>query len=449
MADYAQSLRDSDALMPGRVTKTGERVIDFAHVGRIIGIPLLAKASYTQAQAVLLRSGLPIDDDAYLSTPITATIGTRPWHPGPVAYRRTWQLVRHLHTACLILVAYLSGARPAEVLNLQRGCITRDEATDLYLMSGGYFKNAVNQDGAKEPEGLQRRDPWVVVAPVAQAVAVLERLHNEQLLFTHRTDPTRTYVTRRAGGAARSSQVVTDDIHRFITYVNQLCAHHHVELIPSDSHGALTITRFRRTLAWFIRRRPRGLVAGSIQYGHVHTRMIQGYAGAYDSGFPDELAFEEFLSRLEQFADDEHALHTGEHVSGPAAQTYRNRIRAGNDRFAGHVVTTTRQARDLLANPSLQIHHGEAMTCVFDATKAACQLQGHRDDPMVTPDIDDCQPNCRNLARTDRDIIAVRRYRTRLADTVKDTAAPPIRHQRELQELERIDALIKDHDEHC
>jgi hypothetical protein len=449
VADYAQSVRQEHGSLPGRTNAAGEREIDFAHVGKLVGIPLLSKASYSIAQLVLIDSGLPIDDDAYLSTPVTATVQGRPWHPGRYSYHQTRQLVRHLHTACLIVVAYLSGARPAEILNLRRGCIERDDTNDMYLMSGVYFKNAVDEHGNKVPAGLQRRDPWVVVQPVAEAIRVLERLHNEDLIFTNRTDPTRNYVTRRTGGAAQNSQVVTDGMHRFVDFVDRVCAYHQIDPIPPDPHGLLTITRFRRTLAWFIRRRPRGLIAASIQYGHVHTRMIQGYAGAYDSGFPDELAFEDFLGRLEQFAEDEQALDDGEHVSGPASQIYRQRLSAANGRFAGHVLTSKRQTRDLLANPLLQVIHGEGMTCVFDATKAACQLRGARDDPLVTPDIDDCRPGCSNLARTDRDMSAVRAYRDRLAVIVGDSAAPPLRHQREQRELARIEAIIEDHDEHC
>lgn len=447
VAEYAESLRQEQGLLPGRINEQGEREINFPYIGRLIGIPRLPAASYSTARSVLTTSGLPIDDDAYLSTPIIATVHGRPWHPGRFSYNQTRHLIRHLHTACLIVVAYLSGARPAEVLNIRRGCIERDDANDMYLMSGVYFKNAVDEQGNKVPAGLQRADPWVVVQPVADAIRVLERLHDEELLFTNRFDLTRIYAPRRSGGLALNTQAATDSVHRFIDFVDRLCAHHHIDPIPPDPHGQLTISRFRRTLAWFIRRRPRGLVAASIQYGHVHTRMIQGYAGAYDSGFPDELAFEDFLARLEQFADDEQALSDGEHVSGPASQTYRQRLSAANGRFAGYTLTSKRQTRDLLSNPLLQIYHGEGMTCVFDATKAACQLRGARDDPLVTPDIDDCRPSCRNIARTDRNMATVRQHRDRLATTVLDRAAPPLRHQREQRELDRIETIIKDHDD--
>jgi hypothetical protein len=200
-----------------------------------------------------------------------------------------------------------------------------------------------------------------------------------------------------------------------------------------------------RTLAWFIRRHPRGLVAGAIQYGHVHTRLIQGYAGDYNSGFPDEYAFEDFLARLDELAADERALAAGEHVSGPAADTYRSRIGAATAQFAGHVLTTGKQARDLLGNPLLQIFHGEGMTCVFEPARALCQIQGDASDPMVTPEIDDCRPRCRNIAHTDRDVVTIRARRDELKEIVNDTLAPPIRRHREQQELNRLNILLEKH----
>ena len=56
-------------------------------------------------------------------------------------------------------------------------------------------------------------------------------------------------------------------------------------------------------LTWFIVRRPRGLVAAAVQYGHLRVQMTLGYAGNYASGFPDEIAFEDWLARLDTLAD--------------------------------------------------------------------------------------------------------------------------------------------------
>ena len=105
-------------------------------------------------------------------------------------------------------------------------------------------------------------------------------------------------------------------------------------------------------------RKPRGLIAGAIQYGHLHVQMTLGYSGAYDSGFPDEHAFEEWLLRLDQLAEDHHQLHSGETVSGPAANTYKQRVSDARQKFSGRVLRNTHQARDMLANPLLQIFPG-------------------------------------------------------------------------------------------
>jgi len=61
------------------------------------------------------------------------------------------------------------------------------------------------------------------------------------------------------------------------------------------------------------------------------------------------------LQRLEQLTDSEQRLRDGEHVSGPAACPYQERVDQVSRRFAGRVLNTARQVRDLLANPALQI----------------------------------------------------------------------------------------------
>ena len=314
-------------------------------------------------------------------------------------------------------------------------------------MTGLYFKGAQDENGNKIPEGQIRPEPWVVIEVVATAVAVLERLHPRQLLFPTRLEPR----NKRQGdakrlGEARIPKSITDDLEAFRAWVNAYCQRHNrPDQIPDDGRGALAPSRFRRTLAWFIRRRPRGLIAASIQYGHAYTRILQGYAGSYESGFPDEYAFEDWLFRLEGLAEDVETLAAGEHVSGPAANAYRYRVTAAKREFGGRVLRSTRAARDLLGNPLLQIHHGEGMTCVLNPATAACQLRGAVDDPMVTPDTDDCRPKCPNIARTDRDIEHVKQRAAELAEMVADPLAPPIRNERERRELERLRRIIEAH----
>lgn len=72
--------------------------------------------------------------------------------------------------------------------------------------------------------------------------------------------------------------------------------------------------------------------------------MTVVYAGTWASGFPDDLAFEELLARLDMLADSHEHLIAGEHVSGPAADQYCYRVEDAQ-RFPGHVLATRREAR--------------------------------------------------------------------------------------------------------
>jgi len=447
MATWLEHLHATGGTLPGKRRPDGSIGVHWRHVGRVLNCQGNPSMATTRAGKMALASGIDVTDGCFLETPITATVGCLPWHDGPIEFDEARQLARLLSTACFIVLSYLSGARPGEVLNLRRGCVSYDPVTELHLVTGVFFKNAVDANGNKIPAGMLRRDPWVVVATVAHAVAVLERLHDHELLFPSQIEAHRRLRNTRRGGKARTSQMIAKDLAAFVDWSNSTAGRLGTEPIPADRSGPLNASRFRRTLAWFIRRRPRGLVAGAIQYGHVHTRLLQGYAGDYDSGFSDDYAFEDFLVRMEELAEDEKALADGEKVSGPAAGPYRERVTAANWRFGGHVLKTGREARDLMANPLLKIFHGQGMTCVFDPQQAACQLRGTKDDPLVTPDIDDCRPRCPNIARTDRDIDVVRAKHSELAEIIADVLAPPIRHQRDRHEMERLATILTAHED--
>ncbi|WP_327358069.1 site-specific integrase [Streptomyces sp. NBC_01304] len=418
--------REGTAL-PGKPGPDGQPVLDRQHLARILNCPThwLNRNANKTALAV---SGLPLADAAYLRAPIQGQFDGRPWRPRPITFTEAPHLIRHLATACAIIVTYLSGARPGEVLSLRRGCIRHDPAADLWLMTGRKWKGAVDASGQKKPEGEERTDPWVVVRQVADAVSVLEQLHDRDLLF-----PTTLFDTR-----------LTD---WFTAWIDDYCTlTGRDERVPPDPSGRQYYpVRFRRTLAWHIVRKPRGLVAGAIQYGHLHVGVTLGYSGTYASGFPDEHAFETWLLRLEQLADAETRLRAGEHVSGPAAPAYNQRVHQVSRQFAGRVLTSTRQARDLLDNPALQIHEGKGMTCVFDPAKAKCRLGG-TESSRRTPDLTDCQPGCQNIARTDRDITVLQGQIVELEDLVDDPLSPAPRQERERHELARLITLVADHD---
>jgi integrase len=442
-------LRAADAPLPGRTLPDGRRGVDWWHLGRMLNCGA-GSLRRPEVRRIVDASGLPVADGAWLRAAITGRLDGRPWRDRPIRFEEAPALARHLSAACFMVIAYLSGMRPGEVLTLHRGCVRHDETGGLWLLHGRKWKGAVDEAGAKRPEGEQRADPWVVVEPVARAIGVLQRLHDQPLLFPA-TLLTGGMARIAAGrqGKARTTQLVSRDIAQLVTWVNDYCATtgRADERIPNDPTGRdLAPSRFRRTLAWHIVRRPRGLVAGAIQYGHVEVKLTLGYSGTYASGFPDEHAFETWLLRLEQFAEAEQRLAAGEHVSGPAAPAYLERTHQANHRFAGRTLTSTRQARPVLANPALQVFPAKGMTCVFDPAKAKCRLKPTGDDDHRTPDLDDCQPGCQNIARTDRNIADLRARATELAALVADPLGPAPLRERERHELERVRAIIDEHD---
>jgi integrase len=446
---YLDALRRDGGALPGRTRPGGGTEPDWRHLTRIFNSAETTFAQGRRLRAIVDAAGLPAAGTAYLTSPITGLLDGQPWRPDPIGFHEARTLARLLRTACLIVICYLSGMRPGEVLNLERGCLTRDDAANLWMITGRHFKGVRDTDGGKLPEGQQRDDPWTVVEAVARTITVLERLHGHRLLVPvqlHPYSPIGSGSTRP--GEGRTSRETPNDIRDFIAWVNQYCQEtgRPGDQIPPDPHGPIATSRFRKTLAWHIVRRPRGLVAAAIQYGHVHVQMTLGYSGTYDSGFPDEHAYEEWLYRLERIAADEQQLAGSEHVSGPAADLYRHRVHTAHDRFAGRVLGSIREARDMLANPLLQIYPGRAMTCVLDPAKALCQLHRDQDDARRTPDLDDCRPNCRNIARTDRDITALQARAAELRDLTSDGyLAPSLRSQRERDELSRIETIIRDH----
>lgn len=447
LLDYLDRLRATGQALPGRTGLDGTPEVDWPHLVRLFRSGTSAFPRSARLREPVEQSGLPIAADAYLDSPITGQIDGAPWRATRIGFADAPDLANLLRTACLVVVSYLSGMRTGEALNLERGCLSHDPATGIWSVTGKKFKGACDEDGNKIPEGQIRDDPWVVIAQTARAVAVLQRLHDQQLLFPAELHP--LYRARSASrrGKARHARAIPYDIAAFLGWVNDYCARtgRDHEVIPPDRHGVITAARFRRTLAWHIVRKPRGLIAGAIQYGHLHVQVTLGYSGSYDSGFPDEHAYEDWLFRLERLAADHERLAAGERISGPAAATYIHRVTEAQHTFAGRVLTNTSQARDLLANPLLQIYPGRAMTCVFDQAKALCQLRSAEGDERTTPDQDDCQPACRNLAYTDRDIAALRRHATELETLLGDFLAPSPRYQRARAELDRVHALIHNH----
>ncbi len=122
------------------------------------------------------------------------------------------------------------------------------------MIHGRQFKYALDENGVHQSAGAARV-PWVAVAPVVTAVRVMERLgHGSRLLFDTMAEDRRSGEVRT--GRSLSPVTVHNRVKAFIGWVNQHARSRgrEAEVIPPDAHGAVSLGRFRRTLAWHIAR---------------------------------------------------------------------------------------------------------------------------------------------------------------------------------------------------
>ncbi|MET8212359.1 hypothetical protein ABZT51_41535 [Streptomyces sp. NPDC005373] len=184
-----------------------------------------------------------------------------------------------------------------------------------------------------------RAEPWRTVPP-------------GQLLFDHHAHDLRG---TRARTGSLTVHTLDTRVEDFITWANHEAAARGLagEVIPPDPHGRIG-TEFRRSLAWHMARRPGGLVALAIQYGHLRTSVAAGFAARSRDGIHDLLDVETARATIDTVADLNAALEDGLGVSGPAA---RRAIKAATiaPQYTGTVITA-RQARQILANPHLAVH---------------------------------------------------------------------------------------------
>jgi hypothetical protein len=401
---------------------------------------------------------------ATLDTPVTGRLDGRPWHE-PFPYYERHNLVRMLSTACFVVIAYLTGMRPGEVLALEVGCCPQppaagsgrqliyataleeaapgEDAPAHALIHGRQFKHAVDENGVHQSAGAVRV-PWVAVPPVVTAVRVMERLsQGSRLLFDAMAEDRRSSDIRT--GRSLSPVTVHNRVKAFIEWVNQHARSggREAEVIPADAHGAISLGRFRRTLAWHIARRPGGLVALAVQYGHLRTLISEGYAARSRNGIHELLDFETARAVAQDLTDVHEALDNGGGVSGPAARRLINAAGIEHRRFGG-LVTTTRQARSLLADPTLNVfHNSEAfLFCNYDRAKALCHPSR---GGQTTPSLDRCRSNCANIARTDEHASQIENAAGELRAQACSPLLPKPLADRLRQKADHLAQLASDH----
>jgi integrase len=364
----------------------------------------------------------------WLRAEIRGRINDQSWRDA-IGYAELPQLARQLHTACYIVIAYLSGMRESEVKHLRRGCLAthRDNTGRAYrhTVTSQAFK------GERTPKGVKAT--WVVGEPVRRAVGVLERLQppDQDLLFAHL--PCSPSFRRRQADRTKSSTQTCRDLAAFVDWINAYCDTYGLpDRIPlvCGQRWQLTSRQFRRTLAWFIARRPGGVIAGAIAYRHQSVQLFEGYAGTSASGFRAEVEAEEALERGERLLAMVEG-HEHQHLGGPAAQEAEARLEKFGQQagFAGTVVTDERRLQVIMRRHDPNIYLGRFVTCIHNRDRALCRRP---DDDGQGPVLPQCKPlACRNVALTPANLAAWREHLTQLDQALAfaDVLAPYLRHR--------------------
>jgi integrase len=392
--EYVDARRDRGEPIPSWVQSRG-RTACIPYISALTG------ASTGQVERVLrrgyrseyVRANL---GPSPLKLKIKGRIDGTPWTKA-IDFGDAEPLMRHLGTACFIVLAYLTGMRPGEVLSLRSGCCPEPKSGP-HLIYGNVYKTARDEEGNYLSAGMLREMPWVAIAPVVSAIRVLEQIVPEgALLFdAHAHD----FILRRKFTGSITHGTLSERIERFATWASdqakRLERPH--EIVPADPHGAIGTERFRRTLAWHIARRPGGLVALAIQYGHMRTVVSAAYASRSREGIHDLLDIETARATVDTLVTLNADLSEGVGISGPAARRALNAA-AHAPEFIGTVLSA-RAAKDILDNPQLSVYDnpGSYLMCVYNRDKALChRLEGRQE----APSLDRCQPACANISRTD------------------------------------------------
>lgn len=350
------------------------------------------------------------------------TVG--PWIDGfdPATIRAQLKILRN---ACYVFCAALTMMRDSELLSIKKGSLTTF-----------YGAPAVASQLRKGRRGTHRRN-WWIIEPVAQAIAVAERLAHGDDVF----------------GSSRREKVGADSAGRFdrhselkklIPQINELGTAAGLDPIP---HHHLAPHMFRRTMAVITAQQPDGEIALGIQLKHAARRAVaNGTTSAYASETPEWAAeFEHELqeavaSRLVGAWSAQES--DGTRLAGAGAQRFRDELKAVEDELRTRVkVGDERTLRTLLRDRFSTLRWGTINHCLGVPEQAAC-LQGVTAEAAaqgVMPNR--CQPaTCGNSVVTDEHAPVWIAEEQDLIRKLRDRSMAP--HNREQLEAE-LDSVRK------
>ncbi|MFC9740527.1 hypothetical protein ACFVKC_21705 [Streptomyces noursei] len=300
--------------------------------------------------------------------------------------------LRMIRAACYVFITALSAMRDSEVQEIRRGALTQHYGAPA--IASTLVKGRVNKP----------REHWWIIEPVAQAVALAERLsRHETHIFASLASPA------RANGLDGSKGFTPHmDIDVFIQHVNDTAAQTGLEPIPD---ALVRPHMFRKTMSVITRQEPDGEIANGLQLKHAARRALaNAVTAAY--GQADKQWAKEFNTELETAAAERlvamlRTRRRGQMVAiGPGS----TRLHAGLDKVNDQL----HQQRTLRANPAddrlevtlmrdefADLHLGTINHCLWNQATAECQNALPEQQRGNQPLLGACQPaRCRNSVLT-------------------------------------------------
>ncbi|MDT0484083.1 MULTISPECIES: hypothetical protein [Streptomyces] len=177
----------------------------------------------------------------------------------------------------------------------------------------------------------------------------------------------------------------------------------------------------------------------------MRTLISQGYGSRSRGGIHDLLDFETVRSVAEHLSEVHEAIQEGEGISGPAARRLIHAAAQEHSRFGG-IIASVRQARSLLADPTLNVFENKEafLFCNYDRAKALCQPD--RDGKSEAPSLGRCKVNCANIARTDDHARQLREAAESLGQQTASGAVPEPLADRLQERAQSLIGLADQHD---
>ena len=308
--------------------------------------------------------------------------------------------LRHLQTACFIVLAYLSGCRPQELRTLEReGCIIEVPAPE----PGGITGYLVRGTLRKGQESGGTSEKWATIKPGADAAHLASRLAEDSRWLFPGPD-----------GKPISTVRINARIDDFIKHVNNLPLQDRLPgafRIGGDQEPDVTTRQFRRTASWNILNQPDGEFALGNQYKQASTTLGRdGYASMRNAGVTKMMDADAAAVHRATLVSVSEAILNGAGVSGPSADRLIAAAQLAQPLRAVYVAPAA--LAEILSDADAQVYDNPSQhsLCVYVPARAKC---AGTDD---APDRGSCVRNCTCHARTDiqMDVLAKEAERNRI-----------------------------------